>query len=294
MVPEARVAAAHRPAPRPPVEVRPRGLSVTGVSRLIRDPYAIYARNILRLFPLDPLQGEADARVRGETLHRIVERFVRERPDGEAAEAGAARLTQITEAVLAEDVPWPAAQRLWRARMARLAPNFVAAETRRALVGRPAVLESEGSVPLENGLLTLTAKPDRIDLLDDGRAHVYDYKSGSLPSKSQQRSFDKQLLLEAGMVERGGFSALGARPVAGVTYIRLGGEGEEQETAADAALFAETWDGVLKLAERFADARTGYAARRALFGKKDKSDYDHLSRFGEWDIADPSTPEDVA
>ena len=36
-------------------------LPVTGISRLIRDPYAIYARYILRLFPLDPLRPEIRA-----------------------------------------------------------------------------------------------------------------------------------------------------------------------------------------------------------------------------------------
>lgn len=50
-----RVTPAIRPSPRPPVAARPRQLSVTEIKRLIRDPYAIYARHVLRLRPLDPL-----------------------------------------------------------------------------------------------------------------------------------------------------------------------------------------------------------------------------------------------
>ena len=46
------VTPAHRPSPRPPVAARPRRLAVTRISTLIRDPYSIYARYILRLFPL--------------------------------------------------------------------------------------------------------------------------------------------------------------------------------------------------------------------------------------------------
>src|SRR5690606_26821539 len=80
--PAARVPPAPRPAPRPPVGARPKRLAVTGISTLIRDPYTIYARHILRLYPLDPLTGRADAGMRGESLHDIVERFVRERPAG--------------------------------------------------------------------------------------------------------------------------------------------------------------------------------------------------------------------
>ncbi len=56
---------------------------------------------------------------------------------------------------------------------------------------------------------TLTAKADRIDVAADGRAYIYDYKTGLPPSPSEQRYFDKQLLLEAAMAENGDFEGLG-------------------------------------------------------------------------------------
>jgi ATP-dependent helicase/nuclease subunit B len=40
-----------RPRPSPPVELRPKQLSVTRIETLIRDPYEIYAREILKLRP---------------------------------------------------------------------------------------------------------------------------------------------------------------------------------------------------------------------------------------------------
>jgi ATP-dependent helicase/nuclease subunit B len=40
-----------RPWPRPPVPSRPRKFSVTEIERLIRDPYAVYVRKMLRLQP---------------------------------------------------------------------------------------------------------------------------------------------------------------------------------------------------------------------------------------------------
>jgi ATP-dependent helicase/nuclease subunit B len=43
------------PKPRPPVSPCARKqLSVTRIEKLIRDPYAIYARHVLRLEPLEP------------------------------------------------------------------------------------------------------------------------------------------------------------------------------------------------------------------------------------------------
>ena len=35
-------------------------------------------------------------------------------------------------------------------------------------------------------------------------------------------------------------------------------------------------------------------ARRALENGTDPSDYDHLSRFGEWDMTDDPAPEDLS
>jgi ATP-dependent helicase/nuclease subunit B len=66
-----KVDATLRPSPRPPVAARPRKLSVTEIKTLIRDPYAIYARHVLKLKPLDPLRPEADPRLRGVVLHEI-------------------------------------------------------------------------------------------------------------------------------------------------------------------------------------------------------------------------------
>jgi len=40
-----RVPPAPRPSPRPPMAARPRDLSVTEIKRLIRDPYAVYAKH---------------------------------------------------------------------------------------------------------------------------------------------------------------------------------------------------------------------------------------------------------
>ena len=48
-------APATRPAPRPPLSARPSQLSVTEIKSLIRDPYAIYAKRVLHLRPLEPL-----------------------------------------------------------------------------------------------------------------------------------------------------------------------------------------------------------------------------------------------
>ena len=60
---------------------RPRALSVTRVERWLRDPYAIYAQYVLRLRPLDRPDASAEARARGQAVHRALERLARDHPD---------------------------------------------------------------------------------------------------------------------------------------------------------------------------------------------------------------------
>ena len=178
---------AARPSPIPPAPAL-RQMSVTEVRNLIRDPYAVYARRVLGLRALDPLRPEPDAAERGNTLHRIMDIFLRGLPDlPEAPDAMKARLLAITRQVLDEDVPWPSARLFWRARIAGVADRLIADEVARLAQGRPAVIEDRAELSVPGADFRLTAKPDRLDLLTDGRVQVYDYKSGKPPTDSRSR-----------------------------------------------------------------------------------------------------------
>ncbi|MEO0547424.1 MAG: double-strand break repair protein AddB, partial [Pseudomonadota bacterium] len=71
----------NRPQPMPPVHVRPKRLSVTEIETWIADPYAIYAKHVLKLQPLEPLIRQPDAREKGVLYHRVMEDFVIHRLD---------------------------------------------------------------------------------------------------------------------------------------------------------------------------------------------------------------------
>ena len=212
--------AAVRPSPVPPANMRIDQLSVTQVERLIRDPYAVYAAKILNLKQLDPLGREPDAMIRGIALHKVVERFVETWPEALPNDAPDA-LLQIAEEVLAEEVPWPAVQRIWLARLARIAEWFVEGETARRTRGSVFQQEVEGERQIAELGFTLTAKADRIDQNADGGLIIYDYKSGSPPSADEIKFFKKQLQLEAAIAAVGGFKDVPAMPPATLEYICL-------------------------------------------------------------------------
>ncbi|SMX47150.1 double-strand break repair protein AddB [Actibacterium lipolyticum] len=289
--PASREPSAQRPSPCPPVTARPNKLSVTRIQTLIRDPYAIYARYILNLNPLDALRQEPDAPLRGTILHKVFEEFIRHGVDQDP-EVAKHQLLSIADQVFAESAPWPAARRMWRARLARVADWFLLGEAERQVDAHWIALERKGSVSLQNGF-ELTAEADRIDQRTDGTLVIYDYKTGSPPSKKQMEEYDKQLLLEAAMAARGGFKDLAAGPVAQVAYIGLGPNPKFDRMDLPDGMANETWANLGELIEKYRQPERGYTARRASFRREDASDYDHLSRYGEWNESLPPSPEEV-
>ena len=70
-----RVEPVAQPAPKPPRTVRPLKLSVTAIEDWLRDPYTIYAKYILRLTPLDPVDMPLSAADRGSAIHDALGEF---------------------------------------------------------------------------------------------------------------------------------------------------------------------------------------------------------------------------
>jgi len=173
---------------------------------------------------------------------------------------------------------------LWLARLQRATSHLLRQDSK--FDGRPVLIEEKGSLVVGATGFTLIGTPDRIDLLPDGRLHLIDYKTGSPPSKPQQEAYEKQLLLAAAMAERGGFKGLGPVEVARITYIGLGSGDKAVETDLTPVMLDTLWQRFIKLIETYNRPGTGYSARRAVFEMRYPLDYDHLSRFGEWQMSD--------
>ncbi len=283
---------AHRPAPRPPVAARPRQLSVTRFKTLVRDPYAIYARYVLGLKRLDPLRKAPDAPLRGVLIHDALETFVETRTEA-PLDVQKERLLSIASERFEAEAPWPAARRLWLAKLARVADQFLEDEAERLTRGVPASLEKTGRVALQDLGFVLTAQADRIDLTPGGTAIVYDYKTGSPPSAKEQQFFDRQLLLEAAMLEAGGFESLGPLAVDDAAFIGLGNPPRVVPAPLEKLPLPQIWHELRLLISAYLEPDQGYTARRRMARDSAAGDYDLLARFGEWDATDPPQPEDV-
>ncbi|MEM8790590.1 MAG: PD-(D/E)XK nuclease family protein [Pseudomonadota bacterium] len=281
---------AARPAPSPPAEVRPHSLSVTTIERLIRDPYAVYARRILKLEPLDPLGDAPDFRDRGILIHRILETFGRETP-GDLPPDAAEQLDRITDEVLSAAIASPSLRRIWRARVGRFSEWFLQEEAQRRAHGKPLGFEVSGQLDLKmppNHKVTAVA--DRIDKLNGGGAAIYDYKAGAPPSQKQiDLGFNQQLHLQAAIVAAGGFKGIPAVEARQGAYIGLTGSGDGGQCREVEDLSAKVEAHLAQVADllaTYARAETPYPPRIGMEKRTDRSDYDHLARFGEWEDGD--------
>jgi ATP-dependent helicase/nuclease subunit B len=271
-----------RPAPTPPVEMRPKRLSVTEIETWLRDPYAIYARHVLGLRPLEALDEAIGPLERGTALHKAVELFIAQYKDG-LPEDGVEQLMAIADQVFAQAGIPKAALALWRPRFLGAAKGFVASERERRANIAHSHLEIRGH--LEIGDFTLTGIADRIDILKDGSAAILDYKTGAPPSiKQVTELLSPQLPLEAAMLAQDGFG-IGARVTEELIYLSLAGEKQARTPRfiRDAKELAA--EAIAQLTRRiawFKERDTAYRPRVRPWRADITGDYDHLARVREW------------
>lgn len=290
--PAGRPIPANRPRPRPPVALRPRSLRVTEIETWQRDPYAIYAKHVLRLRALDPLEQASDAADFGNLVHAALHSFLREAAAGWPADP-AARLRHFMDFHLQQARMHPALAAWWRPRLARIA-DWIAAIERERRAAPPRLIRSEldGEWTVPGGRnFRLRGRADRIELRADRALSILDYKTGRLPQRAEAESgLAPQLLLEAVMARVGVFGAEFAAPAGELAYWRLTGGFEpglictlfDGDAAKLNAAVEHAAVGLAALIARFDDVRMPYLAQPSPSRAPRFSDYAQLARVAEW------------
>ena len=293
---EARPTALTAPKPRPPLALRPSRLSVTQIEDLVRDPYTIYARHILRLEPLDEIAMPPDAADRGTLIHEALRQFAGLCSDGVPPDA-LARFIAIGESLFANLADFPDVLAFWRPRFAAIAGFLVDWERERR--ARLAVVKTEigGKITWQTVAgrsFTLAARADRIEVGNDGRVRLLDFKTGQAPTAKQiQRGLSPQIALEMAMLIEAGFRDFpAAQDLEAPCIVKLGARRRDSkqiilnfEEASPLEVAQETLARVKMLIDRFENEWTPYASLlHPMFKGRRYGDYDHLARVREWSL----------
>ena len=297
-----------QPQPTPPLAARPLKLSVTAIEDWLRDPYTIYAKFILKLQSLDPVDMPLSAADRGMAIHNALGDFTQDHPadlpnDIVAAlrDAGAKHFAPLMDR--------PEARALWWPRYLRIASWFASWESDRRLNVKNIAAETRGAIdiPLSEGrVFQLSARADRIERRNDRTFAIIDYKTGNPPTGKQvAMGLSPQLTLEAAILREGGFDGIDAGSIVSeLVYVRLSGNtppGEEKildlkrdrNTEAqfpdDAAIEARAK--LEALIREFEDETTPYKSLDLPMWSNRYGQYDDLARIKEWSAAGGSGGE---
>lgn len=279
------------PEPRPDVQDRPRKLSASDIEKLMRDPYEIYAKKILKLKPLDPIDQNLSIKEYGSFVHKVLEIFYKENPTTFPADAKE-KLQSIGKTLLDQLNITPEIRAFWAPRFEKTVCWVVGEEKKYHQDVAYVFPEVEGKISLDMpaGEFVLTARADRLDICKDGTVNIIDYKTGEIRTpKEMAVGYAPQLPLEGLIAKNGGFQmnnqSLKKASVGKIIYWRLGEESSITDVADD-TLLEKTLERLKRLIAPFDFKETPYYAGPNPKHLLKYSDYEHLARVKEWSSGD--------
>ncbi len=295
-----RAAMYDRPEPNPSAKLRNVPIKVTGLDRLLGDPYQFYAGEILKLSSPDPLDAEPTPAWQGILAHKILQRW----HEALTSDPGA-QIDAIADQVLRENNVHPIVWGLWRPRLLAAlewVTKQIATEPDRKVLK----VEADGSMDVSG--VRVYGRADRIDRLPDGTLAIVDYKTGTPPSAARvEAGYALQLGVLGLIAAKGDFDGL-TGTATGFEYWSLARAKDRSFGFVDVPMKVGkktkglSPDEFLPRHEQFLnDAISRFIKGTDPFTAKlnpdypGYSDYDQLMRLEEWQIrlADVDAEEDA-
>ena len=280
------------PVPCPELASRPRQLWATDMDVLISDPYAIYAKYILGLRPLDEVDRPADGALRGTIFHDCLAEFLKQYEAQNLPEDAFERLEEIADRQFLPYAGNIRIMRFWRASFRQIARWFIEQEHDRRHRLQQSLTEVKGAIELDapQGAFTIRAKADRLDFTPDNLCYVIDYKTGMPPTKAQVTAGRAtQLMIEAFIAKAGGFEGQpksSKMEIDRLEYWQLSGKqagaGEIRNVTPDGFDPDSYFDSLTALISWFDSPQASYPSEPDSENRPRFSHYRHLARVREW------------
>lgn len=257
------------PNPKPNLEDRPKRISVTDISKLIANPYEIYAKKILQLKKLQEIDFGGSYSEFGSFIHKALENFVKENK------------TQDFEEIFKKYFLSQEAKLIWLPKFQKIFEQFL--QDNQEFEGFKNFCEVAAEINFAD--VTISGKIDRVVISEDKKISILDYKTGQIPTaKSVKLGLNPQLTIAALMLYEGLVSDIKSGQIATIGYWKLSSSNQgkiskitkNEEESEPLILAAKS--GLEKIITYFSNQNNGYIATDS----NEKSDYKNLSRFDEW------------
>ena len=280
-----------RPQPKPEVEFRPKKLAITDITKLLRDPYSIYAKRILKLKELHKIDFEPGYAEFGSFVHKALEEFIKKPQDPKT-------FLSDSHKVFEEYFISTQAKLIWWPKFENIFNGFIDQESK--FKGLRNYTEIPVKLVIDEVLLR--GKIDRVTLGEDGSVAIFDYKTGQVSSsKDVICGNDPQLTISALMLLEGVIDDKvnteieilkqvqddGDCEISSLNYWKLSASSENEikevckKSEDIKILIAAAKAGMKDLLKHFSDIDNGYIAAPNLQNYRE-NEYSHLARVKEW------------
>lgn len=185
------------PSPNPLKKIRPKRFSCTDIEYLVKNPYAIYVKYLLRLKEINYLKNNASI-IKGNVIHKVLENILK------------CGISKPFKGMYSD---------FWAFSIDHIVKWVVNVMKNRNI--QKSFAEIKGEIDFEN--FSIFGVADRIDVMQDKSVVIVDYKTGALPSKKSIIDFTKpQLLIESVILMRGGFKGVNFNNINFLEFWKIG------------------------------------------------------------------------
>ena len=266
----------------PPKNARIRKISISDLHRLEKEPYAIYAKNILNLKPLNPIIQKPNSRIFGIILHQILENYFKSNIYSPNYQKNLKNLLSIAHKQIKPFDSFPETYAFWIKKLELITNWVIKNDIKRRKIADKIYIEVPGKLVINThlGQFTLTGRADRIEITNN-EIIIIDYKSGILPkSNSADTLSSPQLPIEILIAQNKGFSQIQIAKVKEAIYWHLDGlnDGGKELNALkvntsveEISQIANRW--AKNLLIKYANPKTPFLPQRAIY-----EDYKNIQR----------------
>jgi len=277
-----------RPDPCPPVDTRPTTLYATTIEKLIQDPYVVYASHILKLKKLHDINEKSITNIDfGSLVHESIKSFI-DQKNIDTDTLYKELCIHFFEKFNHDDYEFY----FCNPRFKKISDRFVNEFLNDWKNIKESYSEINGELKIDK--FSIMAKADRVDVLNNNKIRIVDYKTGNIPDKKNIVSGkNSQLIIESLIAQNGRF--ISANKICGkveeIKYYSLKTSLDKDfivsykstEYIDDKefdAVMNNTCQGIKNMFYKYDDPNTKYIANNE--DEQFKSDYEYLKRWKEW------------